>query len=364
MRKRLKGEKVLKNLSVFFLSVTLVFTSVWTPVVQAENTKIDYVALGDSVASGQTPYLEKVGRGFTDMISEALTNEDMLSTFNKDFAKSGETSVGLLETLKRPEVQQSLREAELVTIISGANDFIDEFYNPDSKEITADMGRAIELLNSVANNLTSSIKTVKSLNQEAEIYLFGYYFPLPHYPNGSTKSQLETAFRIVNTRLAMIAEEEGVHFVEVASTFDGSGKQYLENPQDIHPNEVGYQVIADQFFLKYPIAINNKFPNPTGLWGQKIEKAEQVAASKKWTVTLNSDLNEESIKDSVFVVKDGTQLIEVEKEISKDNPNQLVITPPEAGYTVGSYQLMITNDLKSSVGKSLKTNVLMNFTVK
>jgi len=353
----------MRKVSAFLFALALVVFSQTTHTANAENVKIDYVALGDSVASGQTPYLEKVGRGFTDMISEALTNEDMLGSFNKEFATSGETSVGLLETLNRPEVQQSVQKAELVTIISGANDFIDEFYNPIDETINIDLGKAITLLNSVSANLTNAVKTVKTLNPEAEVYLFGYYFPLPHFEDAVTKGQLETAFNIVNNRLATIAESENITFVEVASVFDKNGKIYLENPKDIHPNEAGYQIIADQFFLKYPIDINNTFPNPSGVWGQIIDKTELVAKDKKWTITTNKDIKGKSLNESVYVVKNGTELTHVGKEISTDNQKQIIITPPANGYSSGFYQLMITNDLKDSAGKSLKTNVLMSFKV-
>ena len=67
-----------------------------------------------------------------------------------------------------------------MTIISGANDFIDEMYNPVDESINADLIKATALLNTVASNLTSAIQQVKALNPEADIYLFGYYFPLPH----------------------------------------------------------------------------------------------------------------------------------------------------------------------------------------
>src|SRR4051812_15772170 len=170
----------MKKILSFLLVATLVISSMWTPAAQAENKKIDYVALGDSLAAGHTPYGVKVGRGFTDIISEELAKKNMLASFNKDFAMTGETSDGLLETLKRTEVQQALKEAELVTIISGANDFIDEMYNPADESINADLVKATALLNKVASNLTSAIQQVKALNSEADIYLFGYYFPLPH----------------------------------------------------------------------------------------------------------------------------------------------------------------------------------------
>ncbi|TQR18248.1 SGNH/GDSL hydrolase family protein [Psychrobacillus soli] len=267
---------MMKRIWTFLLVITVSIFSVWTPAAQANSGKIDYVALGDSLAAGHTPYGSKVGRGFTDIISEELAKKDLLASFNKDFAMTGETSVGLLETLKRPDVQKSLKDAELVTIISGANDFIGEMYNPLDESINADLAKATALLNTVGSNLTSAIQQVKALNSEADIYLFGYYFPLPHIADGEVKQQLKLAFNFVNSRMAGIAKNEGIHFVEIATAFDVNGASFLENPQDIHPNEAGYQVLADRFFQHYLMPVQVPTHVPKVMWGKTELKLGQI----------------------------------------------------------------------------------------
>ncbi|MEK5147317.1 GDSL-type esterase/lipase family protein [Psychrobacillus sp. FSL K6-4615] len=354
----------MKRIWVFLLVGIFTLLVFWIPFASAENVKIDYVALGDSLATGHTPYGVKVGRGFTDMISESIAKEGMLGSFTKAYAGSGETSVGLLETLKRADVQQSLKEAELITIISGANDFIDEMYDPSNGHIDADVAKATTLLNTVAGNLSTAIKQVKLLNPGADIYMYGYFFPLPHLTDEATKFQLQLAFTMMNSKMKAIAESEGIHFVEVASLFDLNGKNYLEKPEDIHPNEAGYQVMADQFFQNYTIPVNGPFPSASGEWGNKIQKAESVVPDKKWIITLNKEVRSTSVQKAIYVVKDGVSLVRVGVEISKDNPKQIIITAPKQGYKSGSYQLMITNDLQDKSGKSLKTNILLNFQIK
>lgn len=269
------GNNMKKTLSFVVVAILTIF-SLWTPAVQAESKKIDYVALGDSLAAGHTPYGAKVGRGFTDIISEELAKKNLLASFNKDFAMTGETSLGLLETLKRAEVQQALKGAELVTIVSGANDFIDEMYNPADESINADLAKATVLLNKVSSNLASAIQQVKALNSEADIYLFGYYFPLPHIEDDTIKQQLKIAFSFVNNKMVEIAKTEGVHFVEIASAFDVNGDFYLENPKDIHPNEAGYQVLADQFLKSYTMPVQVQTPAPKVMWGKTELKLGQI----------------------------------------------------------------------------------------
>lgn len=79
---------------------------------------------------------------------------------------------------------------------------------------------------------------------------------------------------------------------------------------------------------------------------------------------MNKEVHSTSIQKAVYVVKDGASLVRVGVEISKDNPKQIIITAPKQGYKSGSYQLMITNGLQDKSGKSLRTNILMNFQIK
>ena len=57
----------------------------------ADQQKIDYLALGDSLAAGQTPYKE-FGKGYADYLAQQLNKVGVLASFNKQFAQSGYTS--------------------------------------------------------------------------------------------------------------------------------------------------------------------------------------------------------------------------------------------------------------------------------
>lgn len=349
--------------SLLLVAIIILF-NISSPPVYAENPKIDYVALGDSLALGHTPYGETVGRGFTDIISEVLAEKKVLGSFTKEFAKSGQTSAGLLETLKSSDVQKTLDKAELVTIISGANDFIDEFYNPSTGIIHVDLPKATALLETVAGNLTSAIKQVKAFNPEADVYLYGYYFPLPHIQDVALRQKVQIAFNIANDRLATLAKQEGAHFVDVGTIFDKNGISYLENPLDIHPNEEGYQVLADQFFANYSIPVNEPLPNNSAQWRQFIEKTERVSADKTWTIYLNKSVDANSVDNAIYVIKDEKQLIPIDKELSSEDSKQIFISAPKQGYKPGNYQLIVTDDLTDTYGKPLRTTILMKFQVK
>lgn len=243
----------MKKIFSVFLASLLFVAAFLTPSAGAAAVKEDYVALGDSIAAGQTPYKE-IGRGYADMIEAELSKQEALASFTKSFATPGETSAGLLAKLQQSDVQAAVQIAELVTISSGANDLL-AFANSGS----TDPSKGFEVINQVGQNLTASIQKIKSLNPKADIYLFGYYFPFPNMEAGAKKENLITAFDIFNNQLKSTAKAQRVTFVDVSASFK---PEYLPNKADVHPNEDGYKVFADQFFKVWDGITTTPDPGP------------------------------------------------------------------------------------------------------
>ena len=57
-----------------------------------KDTKVYYLSLGDSLASGQTPY-GKISNSYSDYIKDYLDEEGVLEFYTKDFSKSGYRSI-------------------------------------------------------------------------------------------------------------------------------------------------------------------------------------------------------------------------------------------------------------------------------
>ena len=64
--------------------------------------------------------------------------------------------------------------------------------------------------------------------------------------------------------------------MEIASAFDVNGTSFLENPKDIHPNEAGYQVLADQFFQQFKMPEQVQTPALRVMWGKTELKLGQI----------------------------------------------------------------------------------------
>ena len=99
-----------------------------------KNDKLIYVSLGDSLAAGQNPYGE-IGYGYSNYIADYLDSENKLELFVSSYAVSGYKSLDIVDDISRNKevdvdgkkynIRSLLREADVVTISIGANDFLE-----------------------------------------------------------------------------------------------------------------------------------------------------------------------------------------------------------------------------------------------
>ena len=88
------------------------------------DTKINYVALGDSETAGYNGYMGKDYVSFADFFAQDIKNANRLGSY-KNFAKSGDTLLDTFDkTMYSPSNMHALENANVVTITDGANDIM------------------------------------------------------------------------------------------------------------------------------------------------------------------------------------------------------------------------------------------------
>lgn len=214
------------------------------------TTKQVYIALGDSLAAGQTPYRE-IDTGYTDLIALRLQQKGQLQFYTKQLAFPGYTVDDVLERVQSEEATQYLSSATLITISAGANDLL--------RLVQANMNAGTLSYSQLATDfaLNHARKSVKQLLSElkerapkAQIYVMGYYFAYPFAHDTQkqgTVSQLETLNAVLKQEAAL-AEAE---YVSVFEHFGLEAKSLVPNPSDVHPNMEGYRMIANAFLAQY-----------------------------------------------------------------------------------------------------------------
>lgn len=211
------------------------------------SAKEVYVALGDSLAAGQTPYAE-IDAGYTDLIAMQLMRSGQLVSFTKQLAFPGYTVGDVLERVQTEEAHHLLKKATLITISAGANDLLSLVsHNPQTGSISYSPLTANFALNKARKEYAELLIQVQKLAPHAKVYVMGYYFPYTSVHESQTqgvKEQLD----LLNEILKNIAEQSNAEFVPVS--FGEEAAQFLPNPSDVHPNMEGYMVMANAFLAK------------------------------------------------------------------------------------------------------------------
>jgi len=216
--------------------------------------KLNYIALGDSVAEGRNPYGE-TGFGYTDFFYEKLNQEGKIKDYKKKYSHSGYTTTDVINDIIRSgDIKRDLRESDLVTISIGANDFLDSL---DLKNVNFDN---IDLyrknIESIFPNIENCIKEVRKYAKN-KIYIVGYYNPLPFlYKLGNEK--IDMLFNYIDREYQKIADKYDCIYISNYELFKNH-PEYLPNPMDIHPNLKGYEAMAKALYEEYQMQKTKKY---------------------------------------------------------------------------------------------------------
>jgi lysophospholipase L1-like esterase len=242
MHRTLKLPVILLLTAAFAFSMTvLIFFRTYQTVCIASY---DYVALGDSYCSGQTPSGELTGYGYPDYIQEELADAEILGSYHKK-GVSGYTTADVLEQL--PDIHSILSEAEIITIDAGINDLaeLSEFKSyqsdPSSDNLKALKHAVIQKIPEININLKSIVNKAIEAKSDSEIriYLMGYFDAFPDLP------ELKPMIAELNDAIVSAALETGAVYVDTMAVMDKNLQRYL--PGDMHPTEEGYEAIAGEF---------------------------------------------------------------------------------------------------------------------
>ncbi len=207
-----------------------------------------YVGLGNSLGAG---WNAQVGQGFADRLAARLqTTQPTLKLHN--FAIPGETTssfgTGQLPRALRfiAEQRAAGRRVSPITISIGGNDARNAERRPAAERQQV-MARVQQNLASELDQLLAAT-TGPNGERTADIVVMNYYNPWGGDP-ANTASPAYWANQL-NQAIANAAGPRKVPVADVFTPFEG-GKAYVWTfiaTGDIHANNQGHQVIADQFW--------------------------------------------------------------------------------------------------------------------
>lgn len=256
---------------------------------------ISYVALGDSLAAGQTPKRE-IDTGYSDLIAQEIGRNQPLAFYSKDLAFPGFTTSDVLERVQSNEAKSLLQNANVITISAGANDLL-RLIKADAKSgsLTFQQIPADYSLNGVRKNMVTILSDLKKIAPKAQVYVMGYYFAYPH-ARDSQKNGTAQQLDLLNEILAKVAKEADVQFVSVDAAVGNSATGKVPNPADVHPNVEGYRAMANSFFDVYAKdamqVTKNEIPPANPRTFEQIMQQQSVEKDTEESAVLPSSLQE------------------------------------------------------------------------
>ena len=241
----------MKRRLVHFAAIVALFIGLASVPFSANATeKVEYVSLGDSLATGILSTKEP-GDGFSDYAKQYFKGVNVLGDYTKEYAGSGFTTsdvlTGLTTNLK---LQEKIKNANVISISAGANDIL-KLAKIDATAGTIQLNSADVLvtLTTIAENYMQIIQAIRTLNLDAEIFVMGYYYPFPFLTDDIVKAQLMALTQELNRTVSATISSGGATFVPIYDLLGGDDteiiKMYIPNPLDIHPNAEGYKLMAD-----------------------------------------------------------------------------------------------------------------------
>lgn len=214
------------------------------------NKVIDYVALGDSLAVGYTPF-GPGDVGYPDYLVEHYEQLHYKIDYD-NYAVPGYTSVGLAnDVLTNRTVRKGIKQAEYITIDIGGNDILGALKeNPTGSTVPAAIAGATA-------NLQTILKTIDKLNKHANVYVMGYYNTFPYLPADQQRALLPLLIAL-NGHINTVSTANGDTYVPTIDVIATNYPAYLPNPADIHLSLAGYQIVAEQFWKAIDLSIPEK----------------------------------------------------------------------------------------------------------
>ncbi|HEL2402741.1 SGNH/GDSL hydrolase family protein [Streptococcus suis] len=223
------------------------------------NRKFRYLALGDSLTEGVG---DVTGQGgFVPLLTQSLVNEYGYEVDVQNFGVSGNTSKQILKRMKEnEELQQALKEADLLTLTVGGNDLRKVIVSNLSNLKLSTFDKPAR---EYGRNLEKIVKRARQENADLPIYILGIYNPF--YLSFPELTEMQTVVDKWNQTTNQITEKyKDVYFVEIndllykglegemglSQSSSASTNNLLYEDDHFHPNNTGYEIMKKALLEK------------------------------------------------------------------------------------------------------------------
>jgi lysophospholipase L1-like esterase len=195
------------------------------------STKIAPIILGDSLARGAG---DETGLGISGRLDDELRRRKIAARRTYNVAVNGARTNDLLQTLDRPNIQQLLRESNVIIVSIGGNDLWggNDWRNAAPPDPEAAMTEVLA-------RIETAVEKIRRVSPKARIFFIGLYNPFVSTPMGKQLTPLVNRW---NARLLEhFGSDTDFTLVPTSDLFSHHDRLALDR---FHPGGEGYALIA------------------------------------------------------------------------------------------------------------------------
>ncbi|MGP7815965.1 SGNH/GDSL hydrolase family protein [Niallia sp. 01092] len=205
---------------------------------------VKIVSAGDSLTQGVG---DSTGKGgYIPYLTRLLEQDRGIGEVTiENYGVKGNKTDQLLKKIKTKEVNQSIAAADMVILTIGGNDMMKVIRDHLSDLQLDDFSQQKKLYES---NLHEVLKTIRTYNPNALIVLVGVYNPFTKwFSNIDELNQVVAEWNTTGENILTLFDQ--TYFVRIDDIFSND-KENLLFKDYFHPNDKGYQLIADKIYKK------------------------------------------------------------------------------------------------------------------
>ncbi len=230
---------------IFFISAIIIFFIYNI----TDDKKITYLALGDGLAKGQTPF-DTFGKSYTDYFYSYLKNKYKVNGNYKTFTQSDYRITDLINdidnvyTIKKEKnltITSLIKKADIITISVGSDELFYKLkqYNDNIK--IGNKQKIIKYIDEMFEDINILVEKIRKLSNRPIIFI-GYYNPIPFSQTNETT--MDSIFNYIDLKFNEVINEK-TFYLDIYEIFKEK-ETYLPNKNNVFPSLEGYNLISNK----------------------------------------------------------------------------------------------------------------------
>lgn len=227
--------------SIIILTVFLIYLTTLDKLVY-------FLALGDSLAGGKTPY-GLSDSSYNDYLKIYLEEKELLEKYIDGFIVDDYRTTDLIRDIednkkimigdKQQSIKNALIKADLVTLSIGMNDL---YYKLNTENL--ENGELYDHIDEIINDIEKLFELLRKYCKE-DIIVTNFYRSTILLEN----EKMAEYFNYANEKLKNISQKYKIHYIEINKILENNSL-YLPMPSSYFPSRNGHEAISQELIKK------------------------------------------------------------------------------------------------------------------